>query len=55
MKRTQYSTTIEAEVLKTFKEKCDKDRINMNEVIELLMQLYVDKKIIVERNVKVNL
>lgn len=55
MKRVAYSTTINKETLKNFKIKCEEDRINMNDVIEGLMSLYIDNKIKIEKSFKINM
>ena len=40
--RKRFMTTIDEEILQEFKVTCVKNRLDMNEVLEILMQAYSD-------------
>lgn len=54
MERIQFSTTLDAERLDSFKAKCKEDKIPMNEVIEAFFDLYINGEISFKRTVVVN-
>lgn len=55
MARKTFSTTLEEEVTTPFKKKCDEDKIAYNDMIEMLMNLYLSGKIEFKRTLEINL
>ena len=49
--RIPFTTSLEREVILSFKENCKKNKININDAIELLMECYNNKKIEFKREV----
>lgn len=52
MKRKNFATPIDEEILDRFKEKCKQEGYKLNEVIEVLMSGYVDERIKIEKEIK---
>lgn len=45
MTRKAFATTIDETIAKNFKIKCVENDVKMNDVLELLMQMYTENKI----------
>lgn len=54
-KRAQYTTTMDEEKLVRFRKKLESDRVKMNEVLDLLVDLYLDEKVIYKKDIQINL
>lgn len=52
MKRKNFATPIDEEILDRFKEKCKQEGYKLNETIEVLMSGYVDGRIRIEKEIK---
>lgn len=55
MARKTFSTTIEEETITAFKQKCDVDKIAYNDMLEMLMDLYLTGQISFQRSLTVNI
>ena len=55
MARRTFTTTLDEELLKEFKEKCNNDGITYNDVLEEFMRLYLSGQIAFERRAVLNL
>lgn len=55
MARKTFSTTIEETITAAFKEKCDADKIAYNDMLEMLMNLYLTDQISFKRSLVVNI
>ena len=52
MKRKNFATPIDEEILENFKKKCKQEEYKLNEVMEVLMSGYVNEKIRIEKEIK---
>ena len=50
MSRKSFTTTIEENIQKDFKEKCLKNNDKMNDVLETFMQSYVNGEFVLQTN-----
>lgn len=55
MARKTFSTTIDENITAEFKEKCDADKIAYNDMLEMLMNLYLTDQISFKRSLVVNI
>jgi len=55
MARKTFSTTIQEETITAFKQKCDVDKIAYNDMLEMLMDLYLTGQISFQRSLTVNI
>ena len=55
MARRTFTTTLDEELLKEFKEKCNNDGITYNDVLEEFMRLYLSGQVAFERRAVLNL
>lgn len=55
MARRTFSTTIQEDTIAAFKEKCDADKIAYNDMLEMLMDLYLTDQISFKRSLTVNI
>lgn len=55
MARKQFTTTIEENIQKDFKEKCSINGDKMNDVLEAFMESYTNGNFYIEKEVKFNL
>ena len=55
MARKTFTTSIDEEIQKGFKEACSKNKVDMNDVLEPFMQDYIEGKFYIEKEVKLNL
>ena len=46
--RKTFTTTIEEDIKKKFKLECVKNEINMNDVLEILMQQYINNNLTIK-------
>jgi hypothetical protein len=46
--RKTFTTTIEEDIQKKFKLECVKNEINMNDVLEILMQQYINNNLTIK-------
>ncbi|SDZ19036.1 hypothetical protein [Tindallia californiensis] len=52
MTRKQFTTTIDEDIQKQFKEACSKNNVKMNDVLEAFMQGYIEGNFQIEKEVK---
>lgn len=52
MARKTYSFSLEENIRRDFKAKCGEDHVNMNDVLELLMDKYLQGDIVVKKEIK---
>ena len=52
MARKTYSFSLEEDIRKDFKTKCGEDSVNMNDVLELLMDKYLQGDIVVKKEIR---
>ncbi|QEK12709.1 hypothetical protein FQB35_10400 [Crassaminicella thermophila] len=52
MARKQFTTTIDEDIQKQFKEACAKNNVKMNDVLEAFMQGYIEGNFEIEKEVK---
>ena len=55
MARRTFSTTIQEDTIAAFKEKCDADKIAYNDMLEMLMDLYLTDQISFKRSLAINI
>ena len=55
MARRTFSTTIKEETIAAFKKKCDEDKIAYNDMLEMLMDLYLTGQISFQRSLTLNM
>lgn len=52
MARKTYSFSLEENIRRDFKAKCREDYVNMNDVLELLMDKYLQGDIVVKKEIR---
>lgn len=52
MARKTYSFSLEEKIRRDFKTKCGEDHVNMNDVLELLMDKYLQGDIVVKKEIR---
>ena len=52
MARKTYSFSLEEDIRRDFKTKCSEDNVNMNDLLELLMDKYLQGDIVVKKEIR---
>ena len=55
MARKTFSTTLDEKITKDFKDKCDQDKIAYNDMLEMLIELYLTDQIKLRRDLEINI
>lgn len=55
MARKQFTTTIDENIQKKFKERCAEENDKMNDVLEAFMESYIDGEFTIEKEIKYSL